>query len=241
MVGSIENAWMAELLRVHACFLSVPMTIKVDWLASLLCPRCHSRTLLRNPRCDAHRSTSCDSSESEDLVEAPHQTIINVPNLKNLAAAASHPSHLFYPPVTLPSMPHEVLLPDDGRPASTPTSPKRRQSSHSVYARTALMSSKLALSAKEHNGKFVTTDEAIHLPSLSRPPPPPSMMPNGVNGLDIHADLKPIPGRQSARNGVGIAASDTPFPSAPSSPKLSVNFPILHNSMPDAYTCPDPP
>src|SRR5579871_1472041 len=109
-------------------------------------------------------------------------------------------------------MPDEVL-PDDVRSSSTPTSPKRKQSSHSVYARTALMSSKLALSAKEHNGTLVATNEVK---------PPPSPMTNGINVLDVHA----VPGRQSARNGVGIAASDTPLPSAPSSPRLSVTPPI---------------
>ena len=110
-------------------------------------------------------------------------------------------------------MPHEVL-PNDVRP--TPASPQRKQSSHSVYARTALMSNKLALSVKERNGTLVTTNEVM---------PPPV-----TNGLDCHADVllpartdpKPVPGRQSAKNGVGIAASDTPWPSAPSSPRLSV-------------------
>ena len=131
-------------------------------------------------------------------------------------------------------MPHEVL-PDDGRPASTSASSSQcKQSSHSVYARTALMSSKLALSVKEHNGTLVATDEAML-------PPPPPMMPNGVNGLDCLAELKPVPGRQSARHGVGIAASDTPLPSAPSSPRLSVNFSLPLRAMPDAYSCPEPP
>lgn len=73
--------------------------------------------------------------------------------------------------------------------------------------------SKLALSNQElnHNGLVIATPAMTCI--------------NGMDGqnellLPARKDLKPVPGRQSAKNGVGIAASDTPFPSAPSSPKL---------------------
>lgn len=72
---------------------------------------------------------------------------------------------------------------------------------------------KLALSNQEPNRNGL----AIVAPAM-----------NCINGMDgqnelhlpLRKELKPIPGRQSAKYGVGIAASDTPFPSAPSSPKL---------------------
>jgi hypothetical protein len=88
------------------------------------------------------------------------------------------------------------------------------------------MSSKLALSAKEHNGTLVVTDEVMPPPL----PPPPLPMTNGIDGLDSFAEPKPHPERQSARNGVGIAASDTPLPSAPSSPKLWVTPPFRNQA-----------
>lgn len=76
---------------------------------------------------------------------------------------------------------------------------------------------KLAFPAQDANGLALASGQVM----------PPSAT-NGVNGMDGHndlqlplrKDLKPVPGRQSAKNGVGIAASDTPLPSAPPSPKL---------------------
>jgi len=82
--------------------------------------------------------------------------------------------------------------------------------------------SKLALSPVETNGFALTNGEVMPPPVL------PSVATNSVGKMDGHAelqlplrkDLKPIPGRQSSRNGVGVAATDTPLPSEPSSPKL---------------------
>jgi len=87
-------------------------------------------------------------------------------------------------------------------------------------ARSVLLS-KLALSSVETNGLGLHSTELIPSPVL-----PPSAQ-NSVNKMDNHTelqipfrkDLKPIPGLQSSKNGVGIAASDTPLPSEPSSPK----------------------
>jgi len=106
------------------------------------------------------------------------------------------------------------------RPSTLPTKPTRRQSSHSSVARSVLLS-QLALSPVETNGLGLPSAELI--PSSDSPP---STL-NSVNKMDGHTelqipirkDLKPIPGLQSSKNGVGIAASDTPLPSEPSSPK----------------------
>ncbi|KAJ4370010.1 6-phosphofructo-2-kinase [Neocucurbitaria cava] len=118
--------------------------------------------------------------------------------------------------------------------SSTPYNPhNRRSSTHSIYARNALMS-KLTLPGPEHaQNKYLSNTDPSR-PLSAQPAIPTPAQPKSVQQIKDfaaqHGELKPLPlhtghqhqhqhGLAAAKDGVGIALSDTPAPSHPGSPR----------------------
>ena len=109
------------------------------------------------------------------------------------------------------------------------TSTSRRTSQHSLFAKNVLMS-KINLPASEH--ALHLSDEQQPRPASAQPSVPSAAA--AARKLPLskdptpHADPKPLPylagvahhGLSVTKNGVGVALSDTPAPSAPGSPKV---------------------
>ncbi|KAF1844505.1 bifunctional 6-phosphofructo-2-kinase/fructose-2,6-bisphosphate 2-phosphatase [Cucurbitaria berberidis CBS 394.84] len=145
-----------------------------------------------------------------------------------------------------PGAPHQHQLQHQHRrrssASSTPYDPNnRRSSTHSIYARNALMS-KLTLPGPEHaQNKYLSNTSGPPRPVSAQPAVPTSttststttpLQPKSVQQIkDLaaqHADRKPLPlvaalqnqhGLAIAKDGVGAALSDTPLPSHPNSPR----------------------
>ncbi|CAO2648660.1 Nn.00g079270.m01.CDS01 [Neocucurbitaria sp. VM-36] len=116
--------------------------------------------------------------------------------------------------------------------SSTPYNPNnRRSSTHSIYARNALMS-KLTLPGPEHaQNKYLSNSEPPR-PVSAQPAIPAPAQPKSVQQIKDfaaqHGELKPLAlhtghqhqhGLAVAKDGVGAALSDTPAPSHPGSPR----------------------
>lgn len=121
-------------------------------------------------------------------------------------------------------MPH-TLDPSEYLKSATPTQlQQRRQSQHSIYAKSALMN-KLN---QANIASIATNDTNLSQEVLPPPAISPILSVNGnLEGLersDDRGDLKPR-ARFAAdpvigKDGVGIALSDTPASSQPSSPRM---------------------
>jgi hypothetical protein len=116
----------------------------------------------------------------------------------------------------------------DRRPVR-PSAPSRRQSQHSDFAKTLLMN-KTVQSEKERNLAAATPDaHDCPLPpsqQLSVQPVSPTLSATSSIGLGIVPEqkldtlAKSILVKRLSKDGVGPALTDTPLPSAPSSPRM---------------------
>jgi 6-phosphofructo-2-kinase len=125
-------------------------------------------------------------------------------------------------------MPHNVL--DNPPPERTATlaNHPRKQSQHSIYAKSVLMST---IQQAATNAKQLALGNQVEPPNRNHQVlPPDALVPKLYTTLDgtdqraaPKAELKPRPRFELegiSKDGVGIALSDTPAPSLPSSPRM---------------------
>jgi hypothetical protein len=125
--------------------------------------------------------------------------------------------------------------PASGQEQQSPSRPpaRRRQSQHSVLAKSVLMSSGLIPDKEENLAN--PQNQSHEGPKQFSLREPPERAPNGhlssssstsaalADGFNVKPlSVKAMPFQKLTKNinGVGPAASDTPYPSAPTSPKM---------------------
>jgi len=138
-------------------------------------------------------------------------------------------------------MPHNVsdtLERCNSFPLTSTASHLRKQSQHSIYAKTVLMN-KIAQQAPVLHPSDLNSPSSSS-PSSTSAPAPEVLPPAAIHGLDgshgqreEHQRLKPRPHPRFApdvarisKDGVGAALSDTPAPSLPTSPRLYASQPL---------------
>ncbi|KAK3045119.1 hypothetical protein LTS18_014530, partial [Coniosporium uncinatum] len=123
-------------------------------------------------------------------------------------------------------MPHQTL--PEHPPSPPPFIHNRKQAQHSQYARAALMNKIPATDENAATRPIDLLSRANSQDSVAREPlpqlPPPAVSFAVAEGEP--KNLKPAPCqtvRKYSKDGVGHALSDTPFPSAPNSPRIPPN------------------
>jgi 6-phosphofructo-2-kinase len=121
-------------------------------------------------------------------------------------------------------MPHNVLDNPPNERAVSLANPSRKQSQHSIFAKSVLMST---IQQAATNAKQLATGKEVEPHQVQPPDAPVSKLYPLLDGSDQRAaqkaELKPHARFELegiSKDGVGVALSDTPAPSLPSSPRM---------------------
>ena len=120
-------------------------------------------------------------------------------------------------------MPHEVVT--DTESQRRQPLPPRQQSQHSIYAKTALMSRLTGCPPPTSSSEVRPPTGTVDGHGSSSPSPADGHLESkesNAHAAQLTTTSRAIYGRHPSQNGFGAALSDTPMPSAPTSPLMSV-------------------